>query len=472
MFNIERKTYIIKNASGRISKIAFTSNASICISSLRREKTWFEPSLSALKSKGGYWTEESVICRDVHPDFSACIDEGDNIHILCQNKSNKIIYIRLTKNMIKTTEAIADESGIPDRHPVIFKANGKLMLFYIAGKSPERNIVFQTQESGGILTRPVILDNAAYMKTPYFITSGSSNCPYLFYKKKGDENILLGYKKYNEGTGLWDDFNTVFVGAGQNEILSAAVDYQDNIYMVRQTSGSAKYGIICSVRRRDSEKWTDSTIPVFGANPLYNSSILAMEDHIIIWIVKENSIYYSLSIDKGHTWGDTEAYYFNDASPLLCISYMSNMKGEYSNTFFNPLPGKITGGFHLAFLNDFCSRPENMAIDDLKELIHYSLKQNSLELDTLKKSIGIFETKIDHIDMRLRILEEKLLSEPENKKTGNSASDGIGIKASSCDEMFKPVSRPLMVGSGFSGVTEEYLKGTGKRKKKPETGQD
>lgn len=463
MFNIDRRVYIIRKASGGVYKICCNSGI-LAICSLSREQTWFEPSLAAIKCTGSFWTEETVLWRDAHPYFSAHIDERDNIHILCRNDSDNLVYIHIKDNMEREITVISCDStdGIANRYPEVIGAGGKIVLCYMAGKYYDRQLVMHMQKDDGTLTEPQKIDGIAGGGRPFFAVADASLSPYLFYSRKDNENITAGYRKYIEKSDSWSDFNTACCLNEQNELKSVVIDYRNNLYLVRQNGKNGVYDTVCSVKSVNSDSWTDCRIFQGSGFPLDNSSVLAVENRILIYWVKDNLISYCLSIDGGYSWEKPRSYDFKGISPLYCISYKSNNRNEYADAGINLLPGKIADGFRLAFINELYPRPEKLLVEEMKTLLCCLVKKQSHEsfifrqsMDGLGRRLSDVETRLADIETRFGSLEEKLRNEAEKRKAD--------IKKEAAADRKKSDNAPLMPGTGFSNVTDEYLKSLPKK---------
>lgn len=468
MFDINRKIYIIEKACGKVIKIAFNHNMEIRISTLSKNEIWFEPPPSNLKFLESCWTSESLVCRDVQPRFGACIDSKDAIHILCQNNTKSVIHVHLNNNMEIHSKVINCECGniTQDRYPDVFTAGGKVVLLYLNSHPYHTQIILQVLDHDGSVSPPQLLDNVAYGKIPYTVVIDTLKCPYLFYKKKIGSDYVLGYKKYLESTDSWTDFYTICTCASESDILSAAVDYLGNIYLIWQMKMGQMVDMICTVKSSDNKKSWNSKITCSSDHPFHNSSILAIGTLIIIYWVKNTCILYCISIDNGHTWKSQESYDFHDISPLYCISYKSNSRGKYTDNCINPLPGKIAKNLRLAFLNDFSARPENMAIEEVRLVICHLIKQQSHDMELLKQQSNAIEAlkqitnsinkRIDDINEKLNNFEQKFHNEAEKKKARIK-------RTPTADDIEKDPNTSLMSGTGFANITEEYLKSLRKK---------
>jgi hypothetical protein len=468
MYDVNRKTYIIEKTCGHIIKIAVNQNMDIRVSSLSRNKLWFEPARLNLGYVESSWTNESLVFRDVRPRFGACIDNRDTIHIVCQNNIKGMNYIQLNNDMeIHSTPVNCESSTLPhDRYPEVFIAGDKIVLLYIDGYPGHTHIVLQTLDHNGSISSPKLLDNISYEKLPYSLTIDALKCPYLFYKKRIGSSYVLGYIKYMANIDSWTDFCILCSCAPESDILSAAVDCSGNIYLLWQTMAGQMTDLNCTVIHAAGKNPRTAKITGNSSYLFSNSSIITIGNHVIVYWVKNNCISYRISTDNGHFWKSQMSYDFHDSSPLHCISYLSNIRDKYGDNCVNPLPGKITKGLRLAFLNDFSASSENMAIEEIRSIIcqliklqsyHQELlKQQSTNLDTLKQFVNHVDRKLDRVTEELNSFKEIYLNETEKKKTRTR-------KTPAADPVERGTGSALMQGTGFANVTEEYLKSLRKK---------
>ncbi len=467
MFDVNRKTYIMEETCGRIIKIASNQNMEIKVSTLSKNKLWFEPPRFNLECIESCWTNESLICRDVRPLFGACIDHRDTIHILCQNNKG-INYIRLNNNMEMYSTLVNSEysTASQDRYPEVFTAGGKIVLLYLNGYPNQPQIVLQALDPDGSASPPILLDSSTYEKLPYTVAVDPVKSPYLFYKKKRGSEYALGYIKYMKGTDSWTDFCELCSCTSESDILSAAVDSHGNIYLLWQMRSRQAAELNCTVKASDAKNPRTVKIAGSSSHLFHNSSILTIGNHILIYWVKNNRISYRISSDSGHLWESQMMYEFHGSAPLCCISYKSNVGDRYGDSCINPLPGKISKGLRLAFLNDLSAIPENMAIEEIRLIICQLIKQQSLHMrllkqqstaiDALRQSIYTFDRKIDQVCGELNGFKENYLAETEKKKT--RARKNPAVTSAENDP-----NTSLMPGTGFANVTGEYLKSLRKK---------
>ena len=458
MFNVDRRIYIIRKANGKVYKIGCTSDI-LTMCSLYREKIWSDPFAPVVKYRESFWTEEIVLMRDIHPYFSAYIDKRDNIHLLCSSKAGDLACISLNNNIDRHMQIIgcASSDGINSRYPEIFGAGDKTALCYMTGKLHDRKITMHMQEYDGALSERQITDSAQGGKKPFIIVNDVSQSPYLFYKKEDGAALVAGYRKYMEDSDSWSDFQPVCRCGINNNILSAAIDYKNNIYLIRQINKGRNYDIICTVKFTNRNEYVDCSVFSGSDYPFDNSSILTVENRILIYWVRGNNIFYCLSIDGGYTWDKPRAYEFPDISPLHCISYKSNNPGEYPSSCINLLPGRITNLFRLAFINELCPGRENIILDEMRALFCSFIRQHSFELEQVANSITDIDKRLTDLEMRLDSLEEKFHNDAEKRKTD--------VKKDTADRK-KTDNVPIIPGAGFTNITEEYLKSLTKKQDK------
>ena len=463
MFDIGKRVFILKKACGKVYKISLTRNNEIVLSCLNRERIGCDPPQPGVRLRENSWGGALPLRREAHQLFSACIDSKDDIHILCQDYSKNIVHIQLKSGQERLVQTIESEAAgnIPNMFPEILQADGKVMLFHVTGDTSDCRIAVHSLDAADSPVQQEAIDDAVYTKAPYLAVADGRQNPYLFYNKKTGDTYVAGYKKFLSGTGAWSDFSQASYCGENSDLLSAAVDCQDNIYILRQADSPQGYELICTVKRFGEDKWVDHIIWSHDKYPFCNSSVTALENCIIIYWFMENSIYYRLSVDNGLTWGKRETYEFKDSAPLCCISYRSNMRGEYEGSCINPLPGKIGAGFQLAFLNDFYPRPSHLITDELRELISRLLGQSTHGMELLRQSVADLGKRLETLDARLESLEKASAARPEKKS--RSSGPSADRRPDTAAEAGAGASSSLMPGLGFTGVTPEYLKNLRKK---------
>lgn len=138
--------------------------------------------------KDGHWSKSITICQEVLPGFCVFLDKDKQIHILCTNKNNDILYIT-QKNRLWQKYVLS--KGNPEIFPIQFKIaqTGNLLNFFYTANFRDDTILVHCIL--GDNAKPEILDSL-YTDCPQF----SVNLGKVYYTNK---EKVLGYRDFSDG---------------------------------------------------------------------------------------------------------------------------------------------------------------------------------------------------------------------------------------------------------------------------------
>lgn len=411
MYSNSQKQYIIKQSTGKVINIFHKENTGICMSVL---------------GKKNMWLENMPVIKDALPNFALHTDEADNIHILCQDRHGNILYWIYNNSTWNVTPILNSKNPSPyNKHLDIAYINKSMYFFYLLEYSGNRLLSFQTQKSHENLSNPKVIDYVDTSKFPFKIAQDGNNIFYIFYCFVDEKYHQLGYKKFISAKEQWSEFVPLTSYQGESEILSVIIDSKKTIHVCWQKSTPAKFELIHSFKTIESDKWEENLLYTSNS-AFYDSALVVIENRMIVYWVRENSIFFCTSMDNGLKWSKPDKYIFSENRQFYCMNYKSNFPNEYDDTFFRDIPGNFSGGYKLAFVNDFSSRSDTLSPDELRVLIVSTLKTLSKNVDELKISNKDLSDKMDMLSLRQRQVE--LALEKAGVKTSLTDSELLKIK--------------------------------------------
>lgn len=470
MFQISKKQYIFQTSSGQVQNIFYKSNSGIYSSFLRGKNSW---------------TEAAAVIKDTTPDFSACIDENDVIHIICQNTDGNIYHIYSRRGSWNLDEILkVKQPGFCIKHFYITTFDSTIFFFYVLEEKENKMLVFQTRDKRNMLSAPDLVSpirigaNMSYRLLKY------KNSLMVFYNRANKNDNGISYRTYIQSANRWsapvdipnEDKNE------ENEILSIVSDCRENIHISWQKASALKYELIYSQKAPAGELW-DQKILAASPYSFYNSSILTIFDKVIAYWVRDRNIMYCISENSGEKWSGPKKYHFYPNKQLYCISYAENTGEDTTDTYFNELPGNFISGYILGFINDFSVKKEkNEDMDELKSLVVNTLKVISSSIEDVKISVEELRQRLDELELmqkrkeaqhnsfvpnpRREQPENALKSIPQEADIPDSCEAENGTKPANTGretEKVFPDNISILPGTGFTNITPEYLRNMNKR---------
>lgn len=477
MYKIDEKQYIFNQSNGKILNIYYKENTGLCMSLLSGKKNWMAPEL---------------ITRNVLRGFSACMDDVDKIHIICNDKDGNILYITNKSDVWKTETILhSKKANAQDKFLNIMCTDYGILFFYILEYSGSPLLSFQILRDRGGLTDPKVIDYVTVTGTPYKVLKDKNGLIYILYK--GYENTgELGYRTFINSSLQWSECIKIksHIFGPETRLLDADIDSQDNFHIFWQVMANNRYELIHSYQLADNDVWTEEKI-LDSASILYdNFSLLTMRKSLIACWTKNLSLYYCTSNNNGQAWSKPTKYN-TEVRNIYCFDYYSNLPLDPNGKSLKTIPGSFSEGFKLLF--------ENNVNEDTNSNSESS-SFNTIQLDNIASDIEKIKQQLEEIKLFLIKLEDQIegvcdrrpaLKEPSFFSSQTSfvedglkrmLSKSVPLKAddqSKSQEIPNPFAqfynqksladtpkatteasiseKPIMPGLGFSHITPQFL---------------
>lgn len=400
MFTANTKQYLFRLSSGKTFNMYHKENAGIVMSQLNKRSLWQEPSL---------------IMKEAMPNFSACMDDSDIVHVLCQDKNGNIFHLRFINGAWDASPVLNSKKPSPyDKHLQIICAGGKLIFFYVLEYSSSHLLSYQVKDGSKKLSSPKVIDYVTPGNHPYDVLLDNEGTLYAFYRFSDDKYSDIGYRAYIPSEDQWGDFVPALGSKGESEVLSVITDSQNSIHVCWQRCLHSKYELMYTKKSFESEHWGKAKTIIESSASFLAPSIISARDKLIIYWIRQNNIYCSISANRGDSWSNPSKYSFYDSKANYRLSFFTNVSGELDRVHIREVPGNFVGGYKLAFINDFISRPETAEPDSFSKMLADTV-------NTLSKTVDELRTSIKEMDDRIRALELKY-EQLENTKPCNRES--------------------------------------------------
>lgn len=484
MYDINQRQYIISLSSGKVMNFFHKENNGICYS---------------VFSKRGNWLEPSLILRDALPNFSLCLDQSENIHILYQDRQGNIMHLTNTANVWKTKSILNSKNPSSYEKYLKVAVLGETTYFiYILEHDGSRLLSYQYQDKSGSISKPKVIDYVVVSKTPYqFVIDGVKGIS-IFYNSADIRHPGIGYRTFSPTSDKWSEFYQLSNESSSLEFLSALSDKNSSLHACWQNFSAPTYELVYCNQKSDVDQCNHKVL-ASSSSPFNNLSLVIVGDIVIAYWIKDSRIYYCFSQDNGETWSSQDKYLFDNDKTLYCFTYITKNQPQSGDINYSELPGTFTGGYKLAFIND-----DNFKVDNHKSNIPELLVKatldgiaadiNQLKLisDELKEFILEFETRLNKLETSCEKLESKssvindeftelkskleelnkpqALQQPElihpdlpekpetNNDTPNSTDIQHNVFSANLNKNGLNHQVPIMPGAGFAHITPEFLK--------------
>ncbi len=385
MYNSKNTQYLFKQSAGPIWNFYSDERHGLCYSILSKRNTWSEP---------------VSINKDYLPPFYIDMDFEDNFHILFQDKQGSIFYTFLDKsNNINTLQVL--KSNIPTSYNKYLKlvvSRNVINIFFIIDYNNSHILAHQTV-IGNTVNPPKVIDYVYKNDHPYTLIKDKSGNIYVFYHVSDGKYLQIGFKKYNPNQKIWGEFTPVTRFNGDCNFPKTAIDNKDIISILYQRKTQKQFELVYQQKVPDRNMWSAETVIQSSSYSFNNSSIVIINQSIIVYWVRDDNIYYSMSSDMGKTWSKSSKLIFPASKQLLCFSYKTNNPYESENIYANEIPGSYLNGYKLAFYQNNYQN-NSISADELRSMIIdglHLLKGNIEDLHEADNSIKESISKIDNL---------------------------------------------------------------------------
>lgn len=449
MFLINKKQYILKMSSGQLMNIYYKSYTGLSISKQKINGTWSSP---------------AVILKGAMPGFCVHLDSSDNIHILCQDEKSNLLYISCKNNSWSVRPV--SRSKIPDIHdkyPYICTLAEDIYFFYMIDTSGKR-ILFCQKCNGDGLSAPKAIDYVDSTSKTYTVLDEADGNLYVFYTKSEEKHNAPGYIIINANREAWSDFITLNSCSSTNgdQILSASADRYANLHICMQRSSEHKFELVY-MKTHSGESNCSETVLASSPYSFANSSVLCLGNRLIVYWVREDRIFYCVSIDNGIIWSKPEKFNFSENEVIHCVRFLTNCPDDSVNTRCMDIPANISEGFKPAFINNFADKKEdNAEMEELKNMLLNTIDAISSSINEINKRIKSMDERMDKLESSLQQVCVNLEKAVEaNRHIEEAVSKVKALNPGSNTDTKS--NRPMITGTGFSQITYDYLKNIDKK---------
>jgi len=372
MFNRNDKHYIFKQSNDRIWNFFHDEKNGLCYSILTKRSTWSEP---------------ASLFKNANKDFYVDMDSDDVFHILFQDSKGNIFYSRLSSQGTETKPIL--NSKVPtqyNKHLFLIPLRDDIHTFYVLYHNENMILAHQIIGNGSMGT-PRVVDYVADKDHPYSIICDNAGNIDVVYQSSDGRHLQLGYKRYSREKKAWSEFTPITKFNGTCEFPQLISDSSGMIHMSFQRCSNRQYELVYMHRMPGKTTWSDSMVVHSSSYPFINSSIVNVDGKLSIFWIRDETTYYSYSVDAGSTWSKPARYNFPTGKQLFCMSYKSNASHEAGKIQAPCVSGSYVGGLMIAFYPDVLSASSaSISADELRSMLLDSLKYLKSSVQELKQA--------------------------------------------------------------------------------------
>ncbi|WP_304941781.1 hypothetical protein [Vallitalea guaymasensis] len=270
-----------------------------------------------------------VIAKSTNNEYSASLDDFNNIHVIYKNSTNSLIHLYEKNNKFEFTNLMDDFDNTYQISNIRYLYHQKNYLFYCAYNPFEKtsDLIFHAFKQNE-KTEPQSLFSVPSLSSPYecFI---SNNIIYLLCQILNDKGSYeLNLYKYNILSTNWEEFETI------TDSISPFMDYSlclcdDKVCVTYVERGSTN--TIYFIKKDD--KWSDP-IKVYSTTETISPIIFIYNNIVWINFKEANKLMYSLSCNNGTTFTEPKLCSAQNPEARHFYFYGYNNNSLSGNKFF------------------------------------------------------------------------------------------------------------------------------------------
>ncbi len=410
MYNFHNRQYIFRQANGDTWDFFCDSRQNLCYRTLNKYNSW---------------SNAVVLRKDVYQDFYAEMDQNDQFHLLFQDNGGNIYYSQLDNSSIRTLPLLASKNpSAYNKQFFIAFTDNEIYSFYVLHHENSFLLASQTL-SGNKVSNPKIIDYVSGSSIPCSVVYDKAQNIYVFYQSFDGRYLQLGYKKLGTQQKSWSDFTPVTKYVGNCEYPHAITNRSSVIHLCYQRRAPKLFEMVYQQKSPDKNLWTPEIVIHSSVYSFEYASIVQTAEGLIIYWVRDDSIYYCVGTQNGTVWSKPTRLSSFTGQQLQCICWKSNSSKDIirdegydikkDSKFALPpdiLPGSISDGLKLAFNKQqnatklFTDEAggvgtqirEKAAGNDIKSLVLDTFRQLQGSIDEVMEDISTIKSDLARLE--------------------------------------------------------------------------
>ncbi|MCX8130932.1 MAG: hypothetical protein N3I35_12645 [Clostridia bacterium] len=442
MYNPNKTQYIFRQSSGKVWNFYYDDRSGICCSTLNKRNSW---------------TESNLIQGNVHHLFYADMDVEGYIHLIAQNFQGNLVYILVSDGDSKIYPVLNSKNpSCYDKHLSLIPFKGTVHILYTLRHNTSVILAHQILSSGNINT-PKVIDYVAESDIPYSSTYDASGNIYVFYQSSDGNYFQTGYKKYNFMQKSWSDFTPITRYNGNTESPCVITDDKNIIHLCYQRRSAKQLDLVYQQKLPDKNIWSNEIIIHSSSYPFENASLILTGSKLIIFWVRDDTIYHCTSDDTGKSWTKASRYQFPAGRQLVCLSYKSNISPKVEKIIAPRIPGTLINGYRLAFYQEPQSTVSDMSAEDLRTMLLDGLKLLKGSVDELKEANINTDEGITKLKALQQSMEKEMIKNSLKLNMLENEVNQLKQVFRKFDDYYEKISN-LKTGNNYGNISYEEQK--------------
>ncbi len=394
MYNPNNKQFVFKDSEGKLWNFYYDNNQGICYSVFSKRSAWSEP---------------KVVQPEAFEQFYVEIDEKDCFHMIYQDKKGNIIYCFMQQNEpVKAMPVLTSKShSVFNKHLSLIVANSSVHIFFIIEHNGIYMLSYQTI-TDGVPVAPKKVDNITVLPNPYTVVYDLNDDIYVFYHISDGKNNQIGYKKYSTVNKAWSEYSQITMFSSNSQNPKIVVDRNGIFHICYVRKQDKQFQLVYQQKIPDRNMWTSESILTTSGTPISNFSILSVKSSLVIYYIKDDSLYSFISNDSGASFTRSSKN-TSLSRQHICVRYKSN--SPYEHVQANEIPATFVNGFKLMFTHDSVDLESGLSTDEMRGIITTELKILKRQVADLKEAQNIIFNNIKALESSQHNMEHSLMKE-------------------------------------------------------------
>ncbi len=394
MYNPNNKQFVFKDSEGKLWNFYYDNNQGICYSVFSKRSAWSEP---------------KVVQPEAFEQFYVEIDEKDCFHLIYQDKKGNIIYCFMQQNeTVKAMPVLTSKShSVFNKHLSLIVANSSVHIFFIIEHNGIYMLSYQTI-TDGVPVAPKKVDNITVLPNPYTVVYDLNDDIYVFYHISDGKNNQIGYKKYSTVNKAWSEYSQITMFSSNSQNPKIVVDRNGIFHICYVRKQDKQFQLVYQQKIPDRNMWTSESILATSGTPISNFSILSVKSSLVIYYIKDDSLYSFISNDSGASFTRSSKN-TSLSRQHICVRYKSN--SPYEHVQANEIPATFVNGFKLMFTHDSVDLESGLSTDEMRGIITTELKILKRQVADLKEAQNIIFNNIKVLESSQHNMEHSLMKE-------------------------------------------------------------
>lgn len=394
MYNPNNKQFVFKDSEGKLWNFYYDNNQGICYSVFSKRSAWSEP---------------KVVQPEAFEQFYVEIDEKDCFHLIYQDKKGNIIYCFMQQNeTVKAMPVLTSKShSVFNKHLSLIVANSSVHIFFIIEHNGIYMLSYQTI-TDGVPVAPKKVDNITVLPNPYTVVYDLNDDIYVFYHISDGKNNQIGYKKYSTVNKAWSEYSQITMFSSNSQNPKIVVDRNGIFHICYVRKQDKQFQLVYQQKIPDRNMWTSESILATSGTPISNFSILSVKSSLVIYYIKDDSLYSFISNDSGASFTRSSKN-TSLSRQHICVRYKSN--SPYEHVQANEIPATFVNGFKLMFTHDSVDLESGLSTDEMRGIITTELKILKRQVADLKEAQNIIFNNIKALESSQHNMEHSLMKE-------------------------------------------------------------